>query len=130
MKDIKNVSDLKFAIMVLEKEQKEKELLMREYFRDTYESLKPINLLKSTISDLFSSSVLIEKSINATIGIVAGSVSEKIFVGSSESTFRKLLGKFIQLAISNFVVQNPQMIKSVGDFFSNQDSEDNKEKTD
>ncbi len=129
MKDIKNVSELKLAILILEKEQKQKEFLLRDHFSQTYESLKPINLLKSTVKDFFSTSLLVEKSVNATIGIVVGSISQKLFVGTSESSFRQLIGKFLQLAVSNFVVQNPEMIKSVGSFFSHQDTEDNKGKT-
>ena len=56
MQNITTVTGLKDAIKVLEAQQTEKGRLLKEQLVLTYESLKPVNILKSTLKELFSGS--------------------------------------------------------------------------
>jgi len=46
MENIKSIAGISKAIQLLEIEQAEKGQLLREQFNLTYESLKPVNILK------------------------------------------------------------------------------------
>jgi hypothetical protein len=119
MKHFSYIAELKKSIHLLEEEQANKEKDLSEQFYEAYESLKPLNLLKSTIHDFISSPSLTEGSLNATMGIAAGLVSRKIIVGSSNNPFRKLIGSLVQLGITQKITQNPDKIKSIGHYLLN-----------
>jgi len=53
MQNITSVAELKYAIQELETERKVKEQLLREQFYLTYESLKPVNIRRNTLKNLF-----------------------------------------------------------------------------
>ncbi len=116
MQNITSFTELKNAIQLLEVEQAAKGQLLREQFSITYESLKPVNLLKSTLKDLSSSPYLIENIVGSAVGLASGYVSKKIVVGASANIFRKLFGSILQFGVTNLVAQNPDAIKSVGQY--------------
>jgi hypothetical protein len=120
MQNITNTADLKIAIQLLEAEQAAKGELLKEQFFLTYESLKPANLFKSTLSEVASSPFLIDNIINTGIGLASGYLSKKIVVGASAGIFRKVIGSFLQLGVTNAVSQHPDSIKSIGQFIFQQ----------
>ncbi len=116
MQNITSSTELKNAIQLLEEEQAIKGQLLKEQVFITYESLKPVNLLKSTLKDLSSSPYLIENIVGSAVGIATGYVSKKIVVGASANIFRKLFGTILQFGITNLVAQHPDAIKSFGQY--------------
>jgi len=116
MERITSSAGLKNAIQLLEVEQSIKGQLLREQFFLTYESLKPVNLLRSTLSDVASSPYLIENIIGNAMGLATGYLSKKIFIGASGNIFRKLFGSILQFGVTNVVAQHPDAIKSIGQF--------------
>jgi hypothetical protein len=114
MPKIISSTELKHAIQLLEEEQAIKEQLLREQVFLTYESLKPINLLKSTLKEISSSPYLIENVVGSAVGLATGYVSKKIVVGASAGILRKLFGSILQFGVTNLVAQYPDAIKSAG----------------
>jgi hypothetical protein len=114
MPNISSVEELKNAILLLEIEQAEKGRLLREQFYLTYESLKPVNLLKSTIKELFLEPNLIDNFIGTSLGLASGYLSKKIVVGASGNIIRKLVGTILQFGVTNVIAQHPGGIKSLG----------------
>jgi hypothetical protein len=114
MQNITSAAKLRTAIQLLEVEQAINGQLLKEQFFITYESLKPINLLKRTLSYVVSSPFLIDNILGTAVGLASGYLSKKIVVGGSVSIVRKLLGSFLQLGVTNFVAKHPEAIKSVG----------------
>ena len=108
--------ELKNVIQLLEVQQVMEGQLLKEQFYRTYETLKPVNLLRSTISEVVSSPFLIDNIIGTAISLASGYVSKKIVVGASGNFFRKLLGVITQLGVTNSVAQHPGTIKSIGQF--------------
>jgi hypothetical protein len=113
MQNITSSTGLKDAIKLLEAEQEIKAQLLKEQLYLTYESLKPLNLLKHTLKELSSSPYLIENLSGTAVGLLSGFLSKKIFVGKSGNLIRKLVGSFLQLGVTNIVAQNSDVIKSV-----------------
>jgi hypothetical protein len=116
MQTITSVSELRNAILLLEIEKAEKARLLKEQFYITYESLKPINILKSTVNELFSGPDLIDNFVGTSLGMVSGYLSKKIVIGTSHNIFRKLFGSLVDFGITNLVSQHPDSVRSLGQF--------------
>jgi hypothetical protein len=114
MQNITSSAGLKDAIQLLEAQQEIKEQLFKEQLFITYESLKPLNLLKHSLKELSSSPYLIDNISGSAMGLVSGFLSKKIFVGASGNLIRKLIGSILQFGVTNIVAQNSNVITSVG----------------
>jgi hypothetical protein len=119
MQNINSISELKTSIQLLEEEQAEKLLLLKEQFYLTYEGLKPVNLLKNTVNDIVSSPLLVDNIISTATGLVTGYISKKVFVGASGGVIRKLLGSALQYGVTNIIAKHPETVKSAGKFILN-----------
>jgi hypothetical protein len=111
---ITSVAALKSAIRVLEVEQVAKETELKEQFYLTYESLKPVNILRNTIKELFSSSSRNEDFSGTAVGAAGGYLVKKLLVGSSGSLLRKLIGTALQIGMTNFASHKSETIKLIG----------------
>jgi hypothetical protein len=114
MQNITSTAALKEAIQLLEIDQEIKGQILKEQLYITYESLKPLNLLKHTLKEISSSPYLIDNISGSAMGLVSGFLSKKIFVGASGNLIRKLIGSVLQFGITNVVAQNSDVIRSVG----------------
>jgi hypothetical protein len=114
MQSISSTAGLKNAIEILEAEQAVKGQLLKEQFYITYESLKPITVLRRTFKELTSSQYLIDNIPGAIMGLVSGFLSRKLIVGRSANIFRKLLGSVLQVGVTNVVARKSDSIQSKG----------------
>lgn len=117
MQNIHSTIELKEAIRLLAIEQARNNLLLREQFHLTYESLKPVSLLKSTLEDISSSPFLLTNIVGTITSLISGYLSKKMVVGSSTNIFRKFLGVIMQIGVANTIRQHPNAIKSIGKYF-------------
>lgn len=110
------VHSLKESIRLLENRQVKEGKILKEQFRITYESLKPVNLIKSSMKEL-ASSLEIKNSIFETIvSIVSGYLTQKLIVSSKGNVFNRILGALMQFGVTSLISKNPQDVRS---FFSN-----------
>jgi hypothetical protein len=112
MQNITSVDGLKNAIQLLETEQKNKGELLKKQVMITYESLKPVNLIKKTLEDLFSSSFEGENISGIAAGLTGGFLFQKLFVGRSGNLLKKLIGSILQFGITNIIAQNSNLIRT------------------
>ena len=119
MENITCAADLKLAIQNLEFEREVQGQLLRDHFFITFESLKPVNLIKNTLHEITSSPYLIDNMLGAIMGIVSGYISRKIAVGTSHSIVRKIVGSVLQFGVTNFVAQHPDILKNIGNYVMN-----------
>ncbi len=116
MTNITSTLELRNAILLLEAEQAAKEVLLKEQFYLTYESLKPANLLRSTITNALTSPFLIDTVISNVVGLATGYLSKKILMMAPGGIVTKIVGSILQAGVSKVVSQNPEAIKSVAQF--------------
>jgi len=116
MEKITCAAELKIAIQNLEFEHEVQGQLLKEQFFVTFESLKPVNLIKSTLHEITSSPYLLDNMLGAIMGMVSGFVSKKIAVGTSHSLIRKIAGSLLQFGVTNVVAQHSDILKSIGNF--------------
>ncbi len=118
MENISSTAELQIAIQLLEVEQAAKLKLMKKQFHLAYESLKPVNLIESTLKDIASSPYLVNNLLSATAGLLSGYVSKTAITGRSKNKFRRFLGIVMQFGITNIIAQNSKAIKSFGQYVS------------
>ncbi|MDO9000028.1 MAG: hypothetical protein Q7W45_09705 [Bacteroidota bacterium] len=112
MEKIQNTNDLKAAIIFLEIKQANEKRILIEQFKATYESMKPVNIIKNTIKELITAPDLKNNLVNTTIGIATGYLSKKITIGSSHNPLKQALGALLQFGVTNIVSKNASGIKS------------------
>jgi hypothetical protein len=120
MENITSVAGLKKAIELLEAEQTIKLQRLKEQFYPVCENLKPVNLLKSTLNDINSSSNLIDNIIGTALSLATGYFSNRLVVGTSVNRVRRLFGTILQLGVTNVVARHADAIKSYGRYFLKQ----------
>jgi len=111
MQKITSVTDLKDAIRQLEEEQTESKQLFKEQLQLTVESLKPINLIRSTLDEAFTSSGLIGNLLGATLGQTAGYVSRQAAFGQTRNPIKKIFGSILQTGIAALISTYGETIK-------------------
>ena len=112
MEKISSIAGLKNAIQVLEVQQRIKGHELKEQISLIYESLKPVNLIRNTLKDLFSSQYTTENISGAAMGAVSGLILKNILIGKSGNAFKRLFGSILQMGISKIISQNSEIIKS------------------
>lgn len=116
MQKISSRAELKAAIQELEgKLDNEWPLLKKEFF-NTYESLKPINILKTTLKEAIASPNLKTDVINGAIGLTTGILAKKVILGKTLNPLTKLLGIILEMAVANKVKKNADGVRSIGTF--------------
>lgn len=117
MQGINSATDLRDAILQLENRQAEEGKMLREQFHFTYNSIRPINLLRSTFEQATASPEIKDTILNSTVGLTAGYLSKLFFEGASKSPLKKLLGTILMFSIKNIVAKNPRIVKTLGEKF-------------
>jgi len=112
MQKIKSITELKEAILLLEIKQVHQGILLKEQFRNTYESLKPLNLIKNKFNEFIAEPDLKSKLLNTAMSIVAGYLSKKVMVGTTHNPVKQLLGTLLQMGVIGVVSKNSESIKS------------------
>lgn len=106
MQPISTSNELKNAIQILEFDHVLKEQLLKEQIYITIESLKPVNLIKSTIHEITTSPYLIENILGTAVGLITGYISKNISTGKSRNIVRNLLGAILQFGVTNVVARH------------------------
>lgn len=114
MENITTTEELKNAIELLEFEQTYKWQIVKEQLLVIQEGLKPLNLIKSTISEATSSPYLIGNILGAAVGLASGYASRKLIIGRSANVLRKLIGTALQFGVTNVVARHADSIKTFG----------------
>jgi hypothetical protein len=114
MQIITTSTELKEAIIILNERQLVQGVVLKEQFFAVVESIRPVNLIRSTFSQVTSSPDLLGGMLSTTVGLAAGYLSNKTLVGSSANLFKKLLGTVLQFGITTMIVKNPEAVKSLG----------------
>jgi len=114
MQNITSHAEIKEAIRQLQEKQVVEGNELKERFLVVVDSVKPINLIKSTFNDVTSSPDLVSNILSTTIGLTAGYLTNKSLVMSKGGAIKKLLGTVLQFGVTSVFVRNPDAVKSLG----------------
>jgi hypothetical protein len=91
MDKINSADKLREAIIQMEIKQHKARLMLKEEFMKTYESMKPVNLIKSSLKDLIASSSVKENLLKAAVTIATNYFLKSSSASSEKSPFKKML---------------------------------------
>ena len=116
MKQRINETDaLNKSILLLQNKQEDELVLLKEQFHITYESLKPINIIKTTVSKVMESPELKNNLVNNVIGAATGYLSKIVLFGASRNPVTRLMGTLLQFAVTNITTKHGDTIKLAGE---------------
>ena len=114
MQKINSAEKLRDAILQLERKKADEEKMLKEQFHLVCESMKPINLIKSSFKEVAASRDLKNNILNTSIGLTVGYLSKILFERVSNSPIKKILGTALLFGMTNVVSKNSEAIKSIG----------------
>jgi predicted site-specific integrase-resolvase len=117
MRKISTEIDLRDAIILLEGKQAMEQKRLRGQMNETFEVMKPINLIKSVFNEVVSSPEMKTDLLNTAAGLTAGYVTKTVFESISQSPMRKLFGTVLMIGITNAVTKHPDVVKALGHKF-------------
>lgn len=117
MQNITTVSEIKDAIRQLEERQIIEGQELKDRFLDVVETLRPVNLIKSTFNDLRASPDLLSNIVSTTMGLTAGYLTNKSLVMSTGGVLKKLIGTVLQFGVTSVFVRNSDVLKTLGQTF-------------
>jgi len=103
---------LKESICLLEKQKAEEWQGLKEHFHITYESLKPVNLLRSSINEMTASYNLKSNNIDSVLGMLGGYLTQQLVERITKNPFLRMLGMTLQYGIANLITKNGENIRS------------------
>jgi hypothetical protein len=107
------IESLRERIRELELRQGEEGKILKTQLRVTLDSLKPINLIKSVVNDVFESKSLRNEFVTNAAAYASGLITKKLVIGNSKNPAVKLLGLGIQLAMTTVISKNYAALKEV-----------------
>ncbi len=111
---IADVSSLELKIRELEGRREAELQEIKGEFRLMKEKLKPGNLIRSAIGSFNSSPDLKRDVKNGLMGIGAGFLTNKLFLGSVKGPLKKVIGIVVEAAMANVALKYPETIKNTG----------------
>lgn len=114
MEKITTSEELKAVIARLEYRQKEQWEELKDNIGETFETLKPINLLRSTYRDFLSTPNMAENIIGSALGLTTGFITKKLIVKKSGNIVRNFAGGLVQMLITNFMSRYSGNFKAIG----------------
>ena len=115
MASITTSAELKERIAALEVKKHNDEELIRTHFHEIVETLKPANLLKSTVSEVSDSMHFKRNILNIALGLGAGYLSRKLVIGTKGIGIGKqILGSLLEFGVSNFVAKQGGEMRTSG----------------
>jgi hypothetical protein len=114
MKKSNELQALNEAIVLLQIKRSREFILLRDQFHLTYESLKPLNLIKHTFKEAASATEIKEGVVNSAIGLATGYFTKAVVIGSTTNPLKKILGALLQFTVATLVSRNSESIKTIG----------------
>jgi hypothetical protein len=109
--------ELKQLIVLLERRQIEEGNLLKKQFTITYDSMKPLNVLRKLLLEFGSPSDIKDDLVQTATGVVSGFLTRRLLGRSSKNTFIRLAGIYLQHQVSNFIANHSDSIKVLGQYF-------------
>ena len=114
MKKITTSAELKAAIYELEFEQEQLGVELHDTFNLAYESLKPINLIKSVINQATGSDDDSGNLLTNSLGFGAGYLSKVLIQSTLRKPLSRMIGTAVMFGLQTLVSKNPETLRAIG----------------
>lgn len=114
MEKIKTFAGLRAAIAELEARQEEQAMQLRYQADLAYESLKPVNLIKSVFSESSGPPNIKGNLLSNSIGLSAGYIAKLVIEGAMRRPLNRFVGTAIMFGIQSLISKNPNTLRTLG----------------
>ena len=111
---INNAHELSAAIVELEKRRVIQESLLKEQFHTVKESLKPINMIKSTFSKITHTPEIRDGVFKTVAGVGIGLLTKNMFFGKAVPVVKSLMGQAVERSVDKNIKDGADTIKAYG----------------
>lgn len=105
---------LRRDIIKLEARRSEDLHILKGQMHETYESLKPANLIKGIFKSATESPELKHGLSKAALSVTSGHLIKKLLFGSSHNPLKRMAGAAVQAIVTNLVSNNSEKIQESG----------------
>ena len=120
MESIQTKQDLQSAILHLEQRQLLEKNAMQKYYQESYEYMRPVNLLKTAINEITHADELKKDMLKAAVALAIGFLARKIietYVVKSRTPVAIAIETILQIVISGWVAKNGNILKDIALYF-------------
>jgi hypothetical protein len=110
--EIDSRESLRRAIEKLEAQQKEALQALKGDLDDAYQSLKPANIVKTLVSEIFHSPEIKEDVLQSAVGYGAGWLANRFVSGENPGFVKRAIAHLAQVGITNIVNGHSDEIRS------------------
>jgi hypothetical protein len=103
MSEKHTLASIRNDLVVLQHQQTYEYALIKETLVEVSESIKPLNLIKSTFKSAIDSNEIRGGIISSVVNLTVGFFFRKFFIGGSHSPIKKLLGTALMLGTSKLL---------------------------
>lgn len=96
---------IKIQIQLLEAKQSLQLVELKEQMELTFDQLKPLNLIKSTLNEMTRSPEIKSHLLQGIIAVAGGYLSKKLIVGGSTNILKQIGGTLLQFFVTKKIVQ-------------------------
>lgn len=115
MEHISSIAELRNTIQLLEVVHDENGRQLKAQFYAAYDAFRPVNLIRSTLSDITSSPNMIENILGTSLGLAAGLASNLLFKGLAGPGILRVLSPILQSGVTSFVAKNTGSLRTKGE---------------
>ncbi len=112
MRNTHQTKALNEAILLLKQKQSTQWVELTDQFKITYESLRPLNLIKNTMQEVTTSPEIKGNVLSSVVAIAGGYLSKKVLFKHSANPLKRLAGTLFQAAVTNVISNNSGSIKT------------------
>jgi hypothetical protein len=115
MKKITNAAQLKEEIARLETQCALERAALKRSYAEVKEALRPVNLIKSTVKEVGSSTKDVQgRFIGSLLGLAVGYFTRKAVFGKAQGAVRQAAGTLLQMGIAGVVSKNAAGLRTLG----------------
>ncbi len=114
MSKVNPEDSLSASIAALEQKKDAEFQSLKEQLRETGQSLKPANLIKSALHDVAASSQLKSLLIKTAIGLAVGYVVKRLITKTQKTNKKQILGNAMQYGISYLASNQNTLLRTAG----------------
>jgi len=105
MQEQKKIDPIKAQIQLLEAQQARQLVELKVQMELTFEQLKPLNLIKNTLSEMTRSPEIKSHLLQGVITVAGGYISKRLMIGRSGNWIKQIGGTLLQLFVTKKIVQ-------------------------
>lgn len=120
MENIQTQQDLLQSIAKLENQQLAYKNNITQHFRQTYEAIRPVNIIKDTVDDINNSDEIKKSILKAAIILAVGYLTKRLverFILSTNNPITSKILTVLQIIVSGWVAKNGIFLKDIIMYF-------------